>query len=296
MSTWTKAEIRKKTRQVSGRLSSNEMTDDELDDRINKFYQYTFPAEVKLDRNHTYYEFLTTPNQPYYDAPDMFTNFEPPALIDMMLMEWYQDPAIFYRYNPMQITTVTPWTGDGVTANFTTTLTSLSVYPGTLVITDNNEVFQDTNKTWVSTPVAMVGSLGGAATVNYSTGAVIVGFFAPPANGQAITISYTPFTSSQPSMVLWYNNQFQFYPVPDTSYRFRVKAYTKLAPLTLATDRPLLDQWGPCIAYGTARDICSDYGESDSYAEITALYKEQVQYVLNRTSQNLLNTRSMPDF
>jgi len=295
MATWTKLEIRKKIRQVTGRLSSNEISDTELDDRINKFYQYTFPAEIKLERNHTYYEFLTTPNQPYYDAPEGYINFEPPALIDMMLIEWHQDPAMFFRYYPLQITSETPWTGDGVTAVFSTTIDEY-IYPGTLVITDNTEVFSDTNQTWTTSDVAMTGSLGGTATVNYLTGVVNVAFLGAPASGQTIPVSYTAFTPGRPSAVLWYNNKFQFDPVPDTAYRFRVKAYTRLAPLVLATDRPLLDEWGPCIAYGTARDLCADYGEMDSYAEITALYKEQVYYALTRTAQNLLNERAVPSF
>ena len=296
MSTWTKADIQKKIRQVTGRLSQNEMSDTELSDRLNKYYQYTFPAEVKLDRNHTYYEFLTVPNQAYYTAPDMYTNFEPTALIDMMPLSWFQDPVQFFAANPMPITLSNPWTGDGITANFTTTITSYSIFPGTLVITDNLEVFQDTNKTWTTSDVTLVGSLGGSATVNYATGVIVVGFLGAPDSGQLINLSYTAFQPGRPRSVLYYNNEFQFTNVPDTSYRFRVKAYTKLAPLVNATDRPLLDQWGLCIAHGTARDIVSDYGESDAYAEITALYKEQVAYVINRTSQNLLNQRALPSF
>jgi hypothetical protein len=296
MSTWTKADIQKKIRQVTGRLSENEMSNTELSDRLNKYYQYTFPAEVKLDRNHTYYEFLTVPNQAYYTAPDMYTNFEPTALIDMMPLTWFQDPVQFFSVNPMPVTLSNPWTGDGITNSFTTTITSYSIFPGTLVVTDNLEVFQDTNKTWTTADVNLVGSLGGSATVNYETGVVSVAFFSAPNSGQLINLSYTAFQPGRPRAVLYYNNEFQFANVPDTAYRFRVKAYTKLDPLVNSTDRPLLDQWGECLAYGTARCICSDYGETDAYAEITMLYKEQVAYVMNRTSQNLLNQRSLPSF
>lgn len=297
MATWTKAEIRKKVRQVTGRLSSNEMTDTEIDDRINKFYQFTFPAEVKLERNHTFYEFLTSPNQPFYAAPDTtYTNFEPPAMIDNQIISWSQDPIVFSQSSSMNIVYLTPWTGNGVIANFTITLDPNSIYPGTLVITDDVEVFSDTNTTWTTSNIVMSGTLGGSATVNYSTGVVVVGFLLPPDSGQAILLSYTECQTSRPSSVLWYDNQFQFFPIPDTAYRFKVKAYRVLNPLVNATDRPLLDQWGPCIAYGTARDIMADYSEIDGYAEVTALYKEQVAYVMNRTSQNLLNTRSTPDF
>ena len=296
MSIWTVFDIKKKIRQVTGRLSSMEISDDELLDRMNKFYQYTFPAEVKLDRNHTYYEFLTVPNQPYYNSPDMYTNFEPPAFLDMQQIDWYQDPTVFFQRNPLQITSSKPWLGDGITAAFTTTILSTSIYPGTMVITDDVETFEDVNLLWSNSPVTVYGSLGGNATIDYVTGIVTVGFFTAPASGTTIRLSYTGFKAGKPTSVLYYNNEFQFFTVPDTAYRFKVKAYTKLAPLIAATDRPLLDQWGPCIAYGTARDIHIDYGESDAYAEVSSLYKEQVAYCLNRTSQNLLNVRSTPSF
>ena len=44
MATWDFADIKKKVRQVTGRLTENELSTSELEDRINKFYQYTFPA------------------------------------------------------------------------------------------------------------------------------------------------------------------------------------------------------------------------------------------------------------
>lgn len=296
MATWTLADIRQKVRQVTGRLSVNELSNSQIDTYINKYYQYTFPAEVKLDREHTYYEFLTIANQPYYDMPDGFTNFEPPPSIDNFSMLWYQDPAQFFEENPLQITRLTPWTGDGVTTAFNTTVQAYPIYPGTLVLTDNVEVFQDENTTWTNANVNIVGSLGGICTVNYSTGIVNVNFVVAPDNGQLIYLSYVLFQPGRPTAVLYYNNQFQFFTVPDTAYRFRVKAYAIVDPLVLSTDRPPLDQWGPCIAYGASRDIHSDFGEMDAYAEVTFLYKEQVAYVLNRTTQNLLNTRALPNF
>jgi len=69
-----------------------------------------------------------------------------------------------------------------------------------------------------------------------------------------------------------------------------------VVPLTSSTQTPDLNEWGPCIAYGTSRDLFADYGEMDSYAETTILYKEQVSYILTRTAQDLLNTRAQPHF
>lgn len=296
MAVWDLSQIRQKVRQVTGRLSENELSTPLLDNYINQYYQYTFPAEVKLDRQHTYYEFLTTPNQPTYTAPTGFTNFEPEATMDENSLLWYQDPGRFYQENWKQITRLTPWTGDGVTTSFNTTITGFPIWPDTLVITDNTEVFEDTNKIFANSPVNIIGSLSGTATVNYSTGAITAGFNTAPANGQDIYLSYSVFAAKRPQAVLYYNNEFAFWPIPDTAYRFKAKAYAVTDPLVNATDQPPLDQWGPCIAYGAARDIHSNYGEFDAYAEVTALYKEQVKYVLTRTDQNLLNTRAAPHF
>lgn len=299
--TWTLADIRLKIRQVTGRLSPQEITNTELDNRINRYYQLTFPAEVKLERQHTFFEFLTTVNQATYDfeavtAPIEFTNVEPPATLDNLSLIYYQDPGRFNEENPYQVTRLTPWTGDGVTTTFNTTVGVFPILPDTLVITDNTEVFEDTNETWTEADVVITGSLGGAATINYSTGVISVVFNTAPANGQLIYLSYILFQAGRPTAVLFYNNQFKFFVPPNTAYRFRMKGYLVVSALVNATDTPVLEQWGPAIAYGAARDIHADFGEMDAYKEVTALYNEQIDYVMTRTDQNLLNVRAAPFF
>lgn len=297
MSTWTLADIRQKVRQVTGRLSPGEISNTGLDNYINQYYQYTFPAELKLERKHTYYEFLTVANTAWYDLPNStYTNFESPALLDNYDLLWYQDPASFFSQSQQQITRSTPWTGDASTVTFTTTVQAFPIRPDSVVITDNVETFEDTSQIWTTANVTLTGDSGGTATINYSTGSVSVSFNTAPANGQLIYLSYIQFQPGRPTSVLMYNNQFQFFPIPDTAYRFQIKAYAVVSPLLNATDTPDLIQWGPCIAYGAARDILADLGEMDVYAEVTALYKEQLAYVLKRTNQNLLNTRAAPNF
>jgi hypothetical protein len=306
MASWTLSEIRQKIRQVSGRYSPQELTNDQLDEYVNKYFQYTFPAELKLERFHTYYEFLTVANQQNYALPAGFVNFEPPATIDRQSLLWYQDPASYHENNPENIGRQTLGTGDAVVVTFTGTAGNFPILPGSTVVTDNNEVFQDTNTAYTTADVVLTGSLGGTGTVNYATGAVSVTFATAPLTGADVTFSYIQFQAGRPTAVLLYHNFFTFFPAPDTAYRFRAKAYANALVTTAAglnaatfvnsTDRPLLDEWGPCIAYGTSRDIHADYGEMDAYAEVTALYKEQLSYVLKRTNQNLLNTRAMPNF
>ena len=297
MATWTLSDIRTKVRQVTGRLTPGELSNSQLDNYINRYYQYTFPAELKLERKHTYYSFLTSANVAFYTLPNSdYTNWEPPATVNNLEVLWYQDPGAFLMQNPDQVTSSIPWTGDGSTTAFATTAQSFPIMPDSIVITDNVEVFEDTNTTWTTSNVIINGSLGGTATVNYSTGAISVSFNTAPEDGQNIYLSYVQFQPGRPTAVLLYNNQFRFYPVPDTAYRFLVKAWAIVTPFVDATDTPDLPEWGPCIAYGAARDIHADLGEMDAYAEVTALYKEQLAYVLKRTNQNLLNTRSSPTF
>jgi hypothetical protein len=296
MATWNLAAIRDLVRQLTGRYTEEELTTAQLDTDINQYYQFTFPAEVKLERQYTYYEFLTLANQAYYDLPVEYTNLVPPAIIDWQDMLWYQDPAYFYSRNPLQIQQTVPWTGDGVTLVFSTVAQGFPIMPGTLVITDNVEYFQDSNKDWTTANVNITGTAGGTCTVNYDTGAISVTFNTAPANGQNIYLTTGLFNPGRPQAVLMFNNQLQFFPVPDTAYRFQCKAYKIVDPLVNATDRPPLDEWGPTIAYGTARNIVVKFGEMDGYAELTSLYKEQVAYILVRTEQTLLNTRAAPDF
>ena len=297
MTTWNLAQIRQKVRQVTGRFTPSEITNDQMDTRINQYYQLIFPAEVKLDAKLTYYEFITQANQATYDQPlTEYTNFVPPATANNLSMIWYQDPAYFYAANPLQYVFLNQWTGDGTTTSFSTTVTGFPIYPGTTTITDNVELFEDTNQTWTTSNVNITGSLGGLLVLNYSTGTANVTFNTAPANGQIIYFNYIVFAADRPQAILMYNNQFQLFPVPDQAYIIRMAAYQVVAPLINATDTPALNEWGPCIAYGTARDIHADYGEMDAYAQVTALYKEQVSYVLTRTMQNMMVGRAAPSF
>jgi hypothetical protein len=211
-------------------------------------------------------------------------------------MLWYQDPIRFQVETQQNYTFLTPWTGDGTTVTFTTTITGFPIKPASVTIYDGVELFQDTNTTWTTSQVIVTGTMSGTASIYYDTGVITVNFNTPPANGQVINLNYVVFAANRPQSILLYNNQFQLWPIPDQAYKIEMKAYLVVEPLVNATDTPDLNEWGRCIVYGTAKDLLADSGEMDGYAEISALYKEQVSYVLKRTNQNLLNTRAMPQF
>jgi hypothetical protein len=301
MATWTFADIRTKTRQVSGRLSVNELNTNELDTYINRYLQYEFPAEVKLNRNLVNYEFNTEFNVQSYDFPSGYTNFVPEAWVENQPILFYQNTDRFYLENSSSVSRFPQWVGDGVTVSFTNTYgDSTPIQTGSVLVDDQVEVFTDNGSG------VLTGSLGGTGTVNYSTGAIAVTFNTAPANGQSIDVSFVTLAVGSPTAVLMFDNQFVFYPMPDRAYRVRMKAWS-LSLVRTATggtsttledpyDRPLLDEWGPTIAFGAARHIVSDFGEADKYAELTALYKEQVNYILTRTHVDLESTRALPMF
>lgn len=292
---WTLLDIRTKVRNVTGRLSEDELSTSQLDNYINNYYVYTFPAEVKLDAKLVTYEFLTTANTLSYAAPTGYTNFVPPATIDNLLLDWYQNKAYFDENNPFQVQRTTLSTGDGATTMFTGSLGNQFILPGSTVVSAANISAQDENTDYYSAS-SFTGSGVSSASVTYSSGAFSVNFDTAPASGVNIYVSWIPFVPGRPTAVLWFGNTFSFYPVPDTTYRFKIASYQIVSPLTSSTSTPDFEEWGPCIAYGASRDIHSDYGEYDAYAAVTKLYNEQLAYVMRRTHQNLLNTRSTPLF
>jgi len=288
---WTLADIRRMFRQVSGRLSSNQLTNAAADTYINNYYRYEFPAEVKLEKQQKYYEFNTVPLQVSYDFDTVnYTNIEPPVYVNLQTILYYQDPTIYYSQNPEQITLGTPWTGNGAQVNFTTTVQVPMIVPGTVIVTDNVETFTDNGLG------ILTGSLGGSGAVNYTTGAINLTFASAPANGANINLSYEQQQPAQPKSVLFYDNKFRFFPMPDTVYRIRVKAFKVPDALVNATDAPPLQEWGPCLAYGAARRIFMEYGEIDQWNQIMPMYKSEVSSILARTVNNLTNTRAQPNF
>lgn len=377
MADWDLSEIIDKARHVTGRYTNNEMSQTEFIRRINQYYQFTFPAEVKLERMLTYYNFNTVANQTSYTLPTTYVNYVPPGTIDRYELEWYQSPSDFYKYNPENVVRTTPWSapssanisgfsnanpgvisvsstsgfspGDSIlvtqvtesgggsslnatytiasvgsgsittttdttsyavyvggglvtkqVVSYSTTLTGLPIQAGSVLVDDGVETFTDNGSG------IMVGSLGGTGSINYTTGLLAVTFNTSPTANASIQVSYINLRVGRPIAVLLYNNQLTFAPTPDTAYRFQVGAYTNVlvqkadgtssATFQNATDRPFLDEWGPAIVYGTARQIHADYGELDAYQEVSALYQEQIMYIQRRTLENLMNTRSAPHF
>jgi|ERR1051325_4698538 hypothetical protein len=296
-------DIKDKVRLITGRLSSDQMSDTELDMRINNYLHYEFPAEFKLETNLVPYSFLTVKGQQNYALPENFTNFVPPFYINGLDFSYYGgtywnsginninqyglnyffNPSVYYQSVGQYFSRNIWRTGDGVTTGFSQAAQNFGILPESVIITDNVETFTDNGLG------ILTGSLGGMGTVNYLDGSINVTFASPPAVGAQIWLTFVQYQSGQPQQILNFNGFFKLYPVPDNVYKVQMVGYQMPAILVDANDTPKLQEWGPCIAYGTARTIFADYGELDRYGEITALYKEQVKYVNRRDIQNTMN-------
>lgn len=277
---WDLAAIRKKVRKLTGRLSPNQLTNQDLDEYINDYYHYTFPAEVKLDANLQYYEFLTVPGQEYYPFPDNFTNIEPPIWINGVETRLYMNPALYYWAVPEYYTKKTLGIGNGTNLVFSQATQNYPIIAGSVVVNTDVETFTDNGLG------VLTGSNGGTGTVDYTTAAISVNFTTAPANKTAVYVSYLRYQKGVPQSVLLFENEFRLYPIPDTAYHVKMVGYQMPLDLNDPSSVPRLQEWGPAIAYGAARNIAADNGELDRYGELSIIYKEEIKYVLRRTLQD----------
>jgi len=77
-------------------------------------------------------------------------------------------------------------TGDGVTKEWTGTLNTKPIKPGTITVKANYKSMTDNS----------LGKVNATGTINYVTGAYDIIFWAAPASGKAVTILYTPFDTT----------------------------------------------------------------------------------------------------
>lgn len=285
---WTLAQIRQKVRDVTGTPSTDQMTDAEIDNRIDNYYVYTMPFELKVQIENAFLDFKTVPGQDVYTFPGGYFTDQPGAYADGFPLVFYQDPDIFYQDWPQQYAVDNLDTGDGSTTNFTGGLQNPPIIMGTLFITDGSQVLQDQGD----------GTLtgDGTGTINYTTGAYNVTFSTAPASTDTIYAKYQGYQGNRPQGVMFYENEFTLRPVPDQVYQIRMEGYIKPTSLSLDADTPLQPEWGPLIAYGVSVEIFADRGDVDNVERYMPIMKRYENVALGRTIQQLTVEQSVPRF
>jgi len=99
--TWALSNIRAKVRSLTGRPDTGQISDDDVDVYINRYYQYIFPAEVKPEELQSWWEFNTTDGDEDEDLDDDdYFTINNPAYCDGDKLTLYLDPSEFYARWP----------------------------------------------------------------------------------------------------------------------------------------------------------------------------------------------------
>lgn len=324
----TLANIRTKVRRLTGRPSEQQITNTQIDEYVNTFYQYDFPEHLRVFSNETTFTFMTIANVDQYNmlaanpaspafnelvvaysggtvsAANAYYNIKPPVYIEGY-QSWYsQNREQFFRTYPMLgdelATTVT---GNGGTG-YTFTLDSVpvfqnEVYVGAVDSTGATIKVQDvptnaTTGTWqeILTGTAVTGS------INYITGAGSITFANTIPSGNEITVIFTPYQPNRPQAVLFYDNVITLRPVPDKPYPVQLNAF--LLPTAFDSDvptgEPVLNQWWQYLSYGAAKKIFEDAQDMEGVAQIMPGLKEQENLVLHRHIVQQTNERTATIF
>jgi hypothetical protein len=290
---WTLADIRSKFRQVTGRPSEDQITNDEIDERLNNYYVFVMPFELKEQIQNNYLEFKTTPGIDVYSFPGGYFTDSPGAYADGFPLVFYQDPDIFFQDWPQQYAVENIATGDGVTTVFTGTFQNPPLIKGSLFVTADDPsgtqqlVSDDGNGTL---------SGDGVGTINYLTGAYSVTFNTAPASSGYVYAKYIGYSGNRPQVLLFFQNTFTLRPVPDQAYNILMQGYVKPTLLVTDSDTPTQEEWGPLIAYGAALDLFEDTGDVENYDRYYPVFKRYENVALGRTIQQYTAEQSVPRF
>jgi len=79
---WTLAQLRSKIRELTGQLSTSQLSNSDLNDKINDFYRNVFPDEIELPELKTFYSFNTVDGTGSYSLPSTILRIEKPITVD----------------------------------------------------------------------------------------------------------------------------------------------------------------------------------------------------------------------
>lgn len=302
--------IRLKVRRLTRNPSEQQLSNVDITEYVNTFYQYDLPEELRLFSLKSTLSFYTQPNvDTYYtnqvNVPGLanftedYITIDNPVYCAGFLIYLSQSREEFYGYYPQTSYRATVATGDGATTTFSGTMGNAPILQGSVsfvsIDADNNGlVVQDGpfafnispnedgalyDQNDLTTPIGSINYITGNYTFTYPTA---------PAPQAAIQSQTLPYVASLPTMILYYDNKFTVRPVPDRPYKITMDAYIK--PIAFLSQdggtqptNPVLNQWWQYLAYGAAKKVFEDRGDYEGVAQITPEFQRQEELVLRRT-------------
>lgn len=286
------ASIKTKVRRLTALSDTSQLTDQDLEERINKFIVTDLPYSIKLDQTQVVYEFFTTPYVDTYPLDiQLYQGIRDPVYVDGYLGSLFKSRAPFYNVWPQTPTFLVAAVGDGSTLDYPSlSLGGSPALPNSIVIG-----YLNTSNVYIACDDDGVGNIRQVTTGNdgsktyidigtivYSTGAMNITFLSAPATNANINCSFQNVSPARPYNVLFWNNEFVVRPVPDRVYKVEVMAYKTPAQLLANDASPLIKQWCDYISYGVAIEILTDYQDFESVANLTPIFKQQEVLVMER--------------
>lgn len=284
--------IRNKIRNITGRVSSDQLSNAALDNYINNFYLYDFPEHLKTINLDAFITFNLEPNVDTYGSPQFFSegvlDFKIPAYISGYQLSLWQSPDQFYKKWPILKFIQQVGAGNGG-PTYTFTLTNTPLLPNSLLVsaseTFNNALTANDNGNG-----GFVGDVV-SGSVDYETGVVSITFNGDIPAGNTLYAQHFPYVASRPFDVLYYEHQFVFRPVPDQAYEFKISALLRPTELIEDTQQPLFEEWGDVIAYGAALKIAVEDSDFEQYARLYPIFQQQYLLSQRRTLKQLSTQR-----
>lgn len=318
---WTLADIIQEVRSITGRPDASMMSDDDIATYINRYYQYVMTKELKMFFGYTYHSFYTQANINFYLAPQNFQTLNPTASVDGFPLDWYIDPDLFYQDYPSNaFQKLSVGTGDGTTNSFNFTVPG-PVRQGSLYVSDGTQVSKSSargnfynpdtasNANPLTPPVPSSLLLG---SIDFVTGVTTgMAFPTAPKNGANLVATWLNYLPNRPTGILFYQNYalnnstyltysqewwFNLAPVPDQTYRIRMKGIQLPAALINPGDIPFRQDLGPLIALGASQNIFRNFNQMDQYADIQVEYDRYKHICMTDTYEEYLYQRSVPAF
>lgn len=328
MALTTLQQIREKVRQVTRSPSPSQLTDAQIDQKINTFIENYIPTSVKLFSLRTVLTFYTQPGvdvyqtnttdplDPLFNFKNRYTAVHSPAFIAGVAAYFTQQRDVFYGNWPQtNFVQQTGLFGNGTPGPFVGILPPPLNSPtpfSTAIphILQKSVVFSclDNNGTSmivVDTPISnVIGNLTTPnsavvlGTVNYVTGAFTVNF---PANTAILPIPQNNpvwseaiyYAPGLPTTILYYDNKFTLRPVPDKTYVIQVEANIRPVELLAISDVPQITQWWLWIAYGASRYVFIERGQYEDLNLIQIPFKEEEGLCLSTSMEQYTNQRTV---
>jgi hypothetical protein len=305
----TLADIRAKVRRLTGSPSTNQISDQTVDQYINTFYFYDFPEHLKTFTLKTTYVFYTTPGQDSYDFPrEMYRELMPPVYIAGYRVFYSQSREQFYAVWPQLEFNELLVTGNGTAGPYTIQTSNPPFLPGYTWQTNSQLVPQVIVSSVNAAGAAVIAADNGTGgfvdpnnnnaplvgTVNYQTGLISGLVFGQSiASGASIATQYIPQVPSRPMAMLFYGDKFFLRPVPDQTYKVQMDVF--VFPTQFINDNSVsaLTEWWQYIAYGAALKILTDRLDVDGVQRIMPFFKEQQQLTIRRSIVQQTNERTM---